>query len=127
MADCYNGESNPEITVGESRGAAAIARDIERRFLPYFRKRWDVVAARARDRDEYDAKVQANRERICEIIEGARLSPHSEQEVWVPGYYFKARANSDSIDLELRDLPIQLVERLVGVIESWRREHGEPY
>ena len=64
----------PRITTAISRGAAAIARDIERRFLPAYLARFEqTLRAGIREQERSD-QAQALRERVEEAL-GSTLSP----------------------------------------------------
>jgi hypothetical protein len=58
------GQSEPRISASASRGAAAVARDIERRLLPDIEPIWQKVQERIEEQNAYRARVAER----CEFL-----------------------------------------------------------
>jgi hypothetical protein len=101
--------TDPAIKCSLSRGYAAIARDIERRFLPEYRRIYALCLASANKQIAYDT-LQASNELRLKVA----LKPH--------GYGVRARMDSaDSVAIELRSVPIK---RALEILAAMLKEGG---
>ena len=121
----YGEEPNPSITVDAEKDPAKIVTDIQRRFLPAFTKRWYEVVAKINQANAHEDKVSNLQDRIVRQIAGARAAERSSCEIYTPSPYFSVRANSDSVEMKFFSMPVELAEKVIAVVEAWRKEHSE--
>lgn len=76
-------EDYPEITIAISRGARAIAKEIDRRFLPDYTRIYGRCLEKARVGQEYEDRSQATWKAVCEAT-GHETKYHSHH-VKLPG------------------------------------------
>ena len=119
----YKDECNPSITVASTKTPERIAGDIRHRFLPDFAKRWAQVAEHVAESDAFHNQQQATRERLVSLIDGARLSTHSECEVWANMPYRKVQASGAMAELAFYSMEMELAERIIETVEQYRKEH----
>ncbi len=135
----YKADGTTEITVADTKTPAQIARDIERRLLPDVERHSAeqhqrlVANRKARNRRE------ANMLRFAANVSGASYhgapdwdkaggAVHVTSGDFDKGYIRTAQFNSDSVDLDLRSLPVDLaiaVAQLVNGAKTGNREGSQ--
>jgi len=119
------GENAPHITAGITRPATAIAKDIDRRFLPYYRPLWFDLKRKA---DEATAEENAAYELVAELINGKPFHdarPAEGSNYGHPSY--KARSSSGKeVDLTLNDLTPDIARAVIKLVREMTPE-PEPH
>lgn len=119
----------PGITVAAKRGGAALAREIQLRFLPAFIPLWDEAAARqARHRAAFD-RTTAQAQELVEAS-GARLRVESESSrsdhIAVSFYSVggfepfsvRGRVHDGRVELDISGLPVELAKEILALVAS---------
>jgi hypothetical protein len=126
----YKANGTTEITVADTKSAAQIARDIERRLLPdverlYGEQYLRLLGTRAA-RDHRDVTMH----RFVDEVAGATYIPAPDWDrngghvhlgtgtVEEQGYIRTAQFNSDSVDLDLRSLPIDVAIQIAQLVNG---------
>jgi hypothetical protein len=123
------GRLNLEITVSAKRSSQEIARDIQRRLMPWYTKLFNRCLAK-RDKDEqYRPKVYANTRELAGII-GADISKLAEG---APQYelhatpvgkidptrlWVKMLVNADYVDIHVNNLTVDQAKRVAAVLKD---------
>jgi len=121
----------PKITCAISRGGIAIARDIETKFLPRY---WSLVEEIRQQIEQYEKAqitVAANAELFAQAVGGtvsdrADGQPYSADRpvVRIDGIrdmYGKAIVGTDTVNIELRQVPLALALQIGRVIGEYRQ------
>lgn len=125
FAQCYNGEHNPEITVAAKRTAASVAKDIRSRFMAPFLVRWDQIAKRVAEHNEYEANKDRVQAKLLDLIEGATKS-QGRDGIWAPSPYGEIRPSGDDVCFGgMMHLPFDVAADVIAVIEAWRAKGGD--
>lgn len=115
-----------EISVSASKSPSAIAKDIERRFLPGVEAYFQVLQERKAKADSATNKVVANVASICAInpILFDDDSERKEGHVCVTltgskdSFYGHFRANSDTFEIELRSVPPAVALKIAQLLDQ---------
>jgi hypothetical protein len=115
----------PTITVAESRGAEAIAKEITRRLLPEYEKAWNEASGRAQRAQDYDDETTAGAEKLAEILGGKvgdrNRSTGSEGRVWVPGGCPEVKVSGNNATLTFG----VTVEKAAALARAWLEIRGK--
>jgi hypothetical protein len=119
----------PEINVSASRGAATIAKDIKRRFLPGL---MEIVTKMrdAKDRtDSYNDKSVNNTRKLVDLSNGAfelnykneysggpRIDQPNASPTRIENFYGSLSVSGDSVGIELRSLTMDQAERIIRAL-----------
>ncbi len=126
-------ESSPSINVSLDRGHAAIARQITTRFLPEYMRVFALILARIAADDDYSARKSANWKSIVDrgLVIDARISAGGNEcgELRIgtkgpngwnygAGYGNVFMSSADSVQIELRSLPIETAIRVLAALKG---------
>lgn len=122
-------KETPQISCAASRGATAIARDIQSRFLTPFQAAHDAIVAKLAEMDDYDARCVALRQRLIDAIDGAGpWHDAASDHISVPQPYHEIRAQAgdagdDTCRISLWSVPTELALKVIRAVEDWREEN----
>jgi hypothetical protein len=115
-------ENPPKITVAPDRPAQAIAKDMQRRFMPEFNRLWQDSLARKESAEKY---LAAQADAVRQLADVMGIKPH-ENKVSIPynhgNHYGDFEANGYSIKLEVRSMRLPLALALARVLAENRKE-----
>lgn len=115
------------IGITRSRGAKAIAREIERRILRFLPAVLDMLETYIAQENEKLANAEKTRQRLAEAL-GTTVSDRT-QEIYIykDGCSITARANYDGTDvsLTLNSLPASLAHEILELCANYFREQGK--
>ena len=106
------GTEHPRITVAVSRGAEAIAKDIERRFLPQYLPLFEQNMQAKADDEEFRRKETAARDSLAEALDGEIVFDHSIRFAGPDNSYGTMTVGGDTVTVELRSLGVESAKRL---------------
>jgi hypothetical protein len=108
-----------EIRAAMSRGAVAVARDIERRQLPGARQVWAKMCERRDGAQAYTASDSATQARL-EAVTGDKPGRHSnELTLWGRGAScVRVRAQGESVRFEAFNLPVDLAVEVLALLKG---------
>ena len=111
--------SAPSITVSGEKSATQIARDVERRLLPDYRKRLALVRARVQAGNDW----QAETERTLESVKGEPLDEEEKRDREVNFYRETGKlggikASGKGVSLEVSDVTPDQARRILGIIRE---------
>jgi hypothetical protein len=112
----------PSIGVTSSRPPKALARDIQRRFLPEFHRFHELAMERKRQHEEYEANQEKAAQVIAEAFEGEIRNDNS-------GVRFSRILNdgpwghidvsgNGTVMIEIRDLPVDLAVQIGHLLKA---------
>lgn len=118
------GEKSPSIEVSRDRGAAVIAREIVRRFLPEYTRIWLKCQEKINATNRHLADTEHNFRKLCKVlgIDPVKVSRHGLQDqakISVYEYfrgagYGEITVTGSSVDFHLRSLPLDVAEEIAG-------------
>ena len=123
-------ESSPSIKCSLDRGYQAIARDIERRFLPEYARIYDLIVARIKADAEYSGRKAENWGKIARS--GLVVNPHERNGTSTGDYTADVRTGAsydsgygdvrmsgdDAIEIKLYSLPVETALRVLRAIKG---------
>jgi hypothetical protein len=120
------GESAPSITVADTKSAEAIAKDIERRFLPEMLPLWDKQSEHLVNESHAAHTREANMYRLAEAIGGSVWRDEHEPTRMgiripqLPGkpYIFNLQVSDTSVDLDLRSVSVDDAIYIIRKLQS---------
>lgn len=119
----WNRVTEPSITVAVSRGCAAIARDITKRFLPEYLRVFALVEEKVAADAVYEATIAKNRNRLaahCGVALHADDNGKRTDFSWHHNGYHTVKVSKDNCDLDLNDLTFEQAEHII-----WFLKHGK--
>jgi len=112
------GTEYPHITAAVSRGPEAIAKDIERRFLPRYLPLFEQnMKAKAED-EERERKKWAYTEAFIKALDGELAFDQTVRFKGPANCYGNIRVNGDTVDLRLTSLDLDTAIRLAEHLTS---------
>jgi len=109
----------PRIGCSVSRGAFAIAQDIERRMLPEYLDAYDKAAAQEAESIAYHKRSQATAKHLAGLIPGCEVQPkHSSDDtptLFLP-HHAQARIYGDSVRFEYMSVPLAVAETIIRAL-----------
>jgi hypothetical protein len=126
-------ESSPSINVSLDRGYEVIARQIVTRFLPEYTRIWELIKAKIAQQDAYQNQMAENWKRIAEsglVVRAGRHQDEYRADVRIGvgadrkagdlsgGYGDVRMSSSDSVQIELRSLPIETALRVLAALKG---------
>jgi hypothetical protein len=116
----YGVQDTISINVSLAKGAQAIAKDIARRFLPYYTELYAKVLERVKSDDEFDAAKQKAIDTIVAL--GLNINSKGADALsWYGGKngYASVRVNSaNSIELDLHSIPLDKAIAVLKLIKE---------
>lgn len=122
----------PVINVSTSKTSIAIAKEIERRFLPDYTKTWSAMKEHADSHDEHARKTKANADRILaddptlHTPERSNGVPTDNSEITIycgsNSYGYQMRVSGDSVRFEHFSCPIDVARRVIVELRKTRDE-----
>jgi hypothetical protein len=116
-------EESPSINVSYAKGYPAIARDIERRFLPNYRRIFALCLASIDAHNSYEARKLANWQRVAAAKCLKQDYRHDQQRASInlPNSYGDVHMESaDSVHLNMRSVPVDLAVAILAAIDGLR-------
>ncbi len=120
----YNEEA-PSVNVSATREPVAIARDIVRRFLPAYTEIYRACIAKQQQQNAYRTNVNNTAAQLAALIPGAELRERDSVKsvhFYSTGHgYGDFSPSSDTVNMDLRSLPVALARRIAALIgKSYR-------
>lgn len=124
----YNaGSGECSINVGEERGPEAIARDIQRRFLPTYTATYAACLQKKAEHDEYRDKLYQQALLIAKaagLPRPERLDSNSDYRLHLDtakhGCYGDVTVYNDSMNLKLSGVSVKKTERILAILRERR-------
>lgn len=118
------GESYPKIRVNPERGAKVIAKDIERRLLPEYRKYLAYVLDRKKQADEYMSVQKRNVQEMLQLLDGAgtlnQRDPHAVDGRFSLGhdreYYGDAFVSDYTVEFHIRSMSLARARKIAAIL-----------
>ena len=113
----------PEISVSGTRGAAAIAKEIKRRFLPEYLPLLQKAIDKRDAANSYEDKTRANLTVLAAVV---NASVPTERERSTASFYHNDKAygdiqvSGDSVSLKLSSLTMQQANRILAMLAEVR-------
>lgn len=122
----YSGEEAPQINVGVGRDAAAIAKDIRRRFLDAYLTLHATCLQRVRDSEFYRVSGQANADRISQALGGVAVRSNGDHHtMWIDGgegaWTGTVEVTGDAVSVHVRSLSVDETIRVVELLKKLNR------
>jgi hypothetical protein len=113
----------PSIKVSLSRGAEAIARDMERRFFPAYNEAVIKIQDMVKNYTDAYSKKDKMLEGVASLL-GASLTEYSRRNYTVNSSYsdqrtrIEAKVSSYGIDLTLDSISLELAEKIIALVRN---------
>jgi len=127
----WNRATPPSITVAISRGCAAIAKDIAKRFLPEYLRVFSLAQAKVQADADYDAKITANLQRLAKVADvkllqaeetfrgETRKSFHFKVG---DSRYYDVTTSANDCSLKLDTLSFEQAEHIIRYLKGIKKE-----
>ncbi len=115
------------ITVGLSRGAQAIAKEITRRFLPEYSRIFSLAQDKVRDEQEYQAQVSENLQNLASAV-GQSITIDDANNFSlrnVGNIYGKVRVSNDDAQLDLHNLTLAQAKHILKYIHKTKETNED--
>ena len=105
-------EESPSISCSISRGAEAIVKDINRRFLSDYERIFARCVEKAKQSGDYAAKIKGDWEAICAVLDVSPLRDSHYPKTTIGEYNFQVTNRNGKAHLELDVNAVQLKQIL---------------
>lgn len=106
------------IKLTNKKSVEQIANDITKRLIPDANIYLDRVNKRVKEYNEYTEKVNSNLKTVMKIVggsaQGETLSFYADEH----NFYGRIQASSDTVQLTLNSLPVNLMVKILKVLEN---------
>lgn len=113
----YVKEECRDITVAAARSPEAIAKDIERRFLPEYNRVWEKLVKHCEEVTTHYEEKRRNWEKVCKRI-GADPNKHTVSIDVQGGWAYIYAESAKSVRLDLRGIPVDLALKVIDLVEA---------